>query len=120
MKVMVVDDDVLLRRTIAELLQHASHTVAAFGLAEQALGRLGEERPDVVLLDLGMPPGEMTGVEFLNRIRESPAWSSLPVIIVSGMSDVVNPDLLAGLAVTAVLQKPFSGADLVAALDLVR
>lgn len=61
-------------------------------------------------------PGEMTGSEFLNRLRENPDWATLPVIIVSGMGDVVNPDLVSGMRVSAVLQKPFEADVLLRAI----
>jgi two-component system KDP operon response regulator KdpE len=106
-RVLLVEDDVVLRETLVELLRESPYSIVAIPLAEIALQQIVEHRPDLVLLDLGMPPGEMTGAEFLNRLRETPQWATLPVIIVSGLGDVVNPDLVSAMRVSAVLQKPF-------------
>ena len=106
-QLLVIEDDDHLRDMLVEFLRDASYEVVAVRLAEQALPVLAKRRPDLVLLDFGMPPGEMTGTELLNRIRETPEWADLPVIIVSGMGDVVNPDVMSAMHVRAVLQKPF-------------
>jgi response regulator RpfG family c-di-GMP phosphodiesterase len=60
-----------------------------------------------------MPPSSMTGAEFLARVRETPAWARIPVVIVSGLGDVVNPDLLESLRVHASLAKPVNAQQLI-------
>lgn len=117
--VLLIEDDHVLRETIVELLRDSPYEVMPIPLAEFALEQIVQRRPDLILLDLGMPPGEMTGAEFLNRLRENPEWATLPVIIVSGMGDAVNPDLVSGLRVSAVLQKPFDAAVLLRAIAAV-
>ena len=107
-RVLLVEDDEGLRATIVEMLAGRTFDVRAVPLAEEALALFDEVRPDVILLDLGMPPGEMTGTEFLYRLRENPNWKSVPVIIVSGVGDILNPDLVEAMRVRAVLQKPFA------------
>lgn len=106
-RVLLVEDDEWLRSTIVEMLAERSYDVRALRLAEDALALFDEPAPDVILLDLGMPPGEMTGTEFLHRLRENRSWTNVPVIIVSGVGDILNPDLVAAMRVSAVLQKPF-------------
>ena len=107
-RVLLVEDDEGLRATIVEMLAGRTYDVRAVPLAEEALALFDEPCPDVILLDLGMPPGEMTGTEFLHRLRENPNWSHVPVIIVSGVGDILNPDLVEAMRVRAVLQKPFA------------
>ena len=106
-RVLLVEDDEWLRSTIVDMLAERAYAVRALPLAEQGLALFSEPRPDIILLDLGMPPGEMTGTEFLHRLRENRNWMNVPVIIVSGVGDVLNPDLVAAMRVSAVLQKPF-------------
>lgn len=112
-EVLVVEDDEHVRTIIADVLEDAGLGVVQAELAEDALARIARQRPDLIILDLGMPPAAMSGAEFLARLRETPAWAAIPVVIVSGLADVVNPDLLLGLRVHASLSKPVSAEDLI-------
>lgn len=112
-EVLVVEDDEQVRTIVADVLREVGLGVMNAATAEEALAMTAERRPDLIVLDLGMPPGCMTGTEFLARLRETPAWAGIPVVIVSGLADVVNPDLLAGLRVHASLNKPVSADDLI-------
>jgi CheY-like chemotaxis protein len=104
-EVLFVEDDERLRTLYTEILQEAGFTVVPRALAEEALGYLSHHRPDVILLDLGMPMGRMNGLELLARLRENIAWASIPVVVVSGFGDAVNPDVIARLGVRRVLCK---------------
>jgi CheY-like chemotaxis protein len=73
--------------------------------AAHALDVLTRRLPDVILLDLGMPAGLMSGIEMLVRMRDVPEWAQIPVVVFSGLSDVVNPDIMARLNVSNVLSK---------------
>ena len=106
-QVLLVEDDDWLRSTILEMLAERPYDVRAVRLAEDALALFEDRCPDVILLDLGMPAGEMTGIEFLHRLRANRHWMHVPVIIASGVGDVLNPDLVEAMRVSAVLQKPF-------------
>ncbi|MDH3496308.1 MAG: sigma-54 dependent transcriptional regulator [Gemmatimonadota bacterium] len=69
MRILVVDDDPGLRRSLGLLLEGDGHTVAAVSRASEALTRLAGEAFDVVLCDVRMP--EMDGLEFLRRYRDT-------------------------------------------------
>lgn len=112
-EVLVVEDDAHVRTVVAEVLEDIGLGVVQASIAEDALALIARRRPDLIVLDLGMPPACMTGTEFLARLRETPAWAAIPVVIVSGLADVLNPDLLDGLRVHASLNKPVSAADLI-------
>ncbi len=104
--VMLVEDDASVREFLTEALGGAGLRVTGIALAERAFAALGSGRPDVMVLDLGMPQGTMQGMELLARLREDPAWRTLPVIILSAVGDVVNRDVTTRLGVAAVLSKP--------------
>lgn len=93
------------------LLNDAGYVTTALGSAREALERLPDLAPDLILLDVSMPG--MDGRQFLARLRANPAWQSLPVILTTGRSveDVARENRC------DVLPKPFSE---VALLDLVR
>jgi CheY-like chemotaxis protein len=104
-KVLFVEDDDDVRENLSFELRQTGLAVFEERLAETALESLDRRVPDVILLDVGMPPGEITGIELLARLREDPRWKRLPVVVLSGFGKHLNPDLMASLGVQAVLTK---------------
>src|SRR5262245_40564611 len=105
MKVLLIEDDDDLRETLTMALRHAGLDVLEERLAESALRSMEIYTPDLLLLDIFMPPGEMSGAELLARLRENPRWRSVPVIVLSGLGDRLNPHVMRSLNVRAVLTK---------------
>lgn len=79
--VLVVDDDLDARDAVARYLKRAGHRVRAAGNGREALRVMGEDTPDVIILDAKMP--EMDGVSFLEVIRCYLRWQGLPVLFVT-------------------------------------
>ena len=71
-KILVVDDLPYLREVQVLLLNEAGYQTTALGDAREALERLPDLKPDLILLDVAMPG--MDGREFLARLREHPRW----------------------------------------------
>ncbi len=76
--ILLVDDDPLLRRSISFLLQQEGHQVILAATGAEALAAVRERRPDLVLLDLGLP--DLGGVEVCRRLRQDTA---APVIMLT-------------------------------------
>ena len=104
-KVLYVEDDDPLREVLASELRSAGLSVVEERRASAALQSFAEHRPDLILLDIGMPHGDISGVDMLARLREDDRWRGLPVIVLSGFGDVINDDVMARLGVRAVLTK---------------
>lgn len=101
-RIMVVDDQPYLRDVQVMLLNEAGYRATAAASATEALGRLDDVRPDLILLDVSMPG--MNGHEFLARLRAERTWAGLPVILTTGYADADVPPEPG----TDVLGKPFS------------
>ncbi len=80
-RVLVVDDDGILRRGLMNGLEQDGWTVTGAANGRDGLERMAESAPDAVVLDLMMP--EMDGFEFLEMLRLNPAWSAIPVVVVT-------------------------------------
>ncbi len=85
--ILVVDDEASNRMLLQRVLM-ASHKVTPAETGEEALYLLSQETFDLVLLDIMMPG--TTGLEVLERIRQTPEIAELPVILVSALSDTEN------------------------------
>jgi CheY-like chemotaxis protein len=115
--VLLVEDDDALRGLFSETLRNAGFSVRSIPLAAQTLAALRVSTPDVIVLDLGMPRGSPQGTEVLAQLREVEVGRDIPVIIVSGFGELVNPDVARRLGVKAILAKPLiSLTDLVTAV----
>ena len=83
-RILLVDDDAKLSRVLALRLESEGYDVVAAASGEEALVRLGENRPRFVLADLRMPG--MDGIELLAKIQEK--YPGLPVALISAQGDI--------------------------------
>ncbi|NUP99825.1 MAG: response regulator [Armatimonadetes bacterium] len=103
MKVLVADDEILVRYALKVILAEAGHQVTEAANGLQALQVLQDDPPDVLILDLSMPV--MSGYEVLRWLEEHSPARALSIIVVSGFvaeADAFDRHPL----VTAVHQKP--------------
>ena len=100
--VLVVDDDVDVRESLAEVLSCAGYRVSTARNGRAALEGLRTARPDVILLDLMMPV--MNGWQFRAAQERDVALAAIPVIVISA---VATQNTAPG-GVAATLTKPFS------------
>lgn len=111
--VLVVDDEIQLCRTLALNLVERGYSVTTASSGEEALDIVDAARPDIVVLDLGLPG--ISGLEVVRRLRR---WSQVPIIILSARSS--EPDKVASLDAGAddYVTKPFGIDELFARLQV--
>jgi len=103
-RVLVVDDEPMVRETLGQVLSDEGYVVDLAVDGESALERVHDARPDAILLDLMMPG--MNGRQFLQALRDEPAYGSVPVLIMTAVHGLeVN---LATLGASEVVEKPFN------------
>ncbi|WP_221934018.1 hybrid sensor histidine kinase/response regulator, partial [Tepidimonas thermarum] len=110
--VLVVDDSITVRRVTQRLLQRAGYRVALAGDGVQALQRLREEAPVVVLCDIEMP--RMDGFELVRALRNDPRWADLPVVMVTSRLADKHRLHAEALGVNHYLGKPYAEDELLA------
>jgi DNA-binding response OmpR family regulator len=115
MQILLVEDDWPLASGLVKALENASYVCNHVGTAKSALHALDVDRPDIVLLDIGLP--DMDGISVLRSIRQRD--SELPVILLTAKDRV--EDKVAGLDSGAddYLAKPFEVTELLARLRAV-
>ena len=108
-KVLVVDDEPAMVGVIGAILGQAGHRIIPAYDGSEALRRFREEDPDLVLLDLAMP-----GLDGAVVCREIRAASDVPIIVVSGESDLIVTVELLDAGADDYIRKPFRGEELLA------
>ena len=107
-RVLVVDDEPMLRETLGNMLSDEGYVVDLAVDGEDALDRVHQVRPDAILLDLMMPG--MNGRQFLQALRDEPAYADVPVLIMTAVHGLeVN---LANVGASELVEKPFDVEDL--------
>ena len=86
--VLLVEDNADTREMYASFLGAEGFRVLEAEDGLQALCQLAGEKPDLMLLDLGLP--RLSGVQVLRAIRQQPRLADLPVVVVSGQLDLLN------------------------------
>ena len=107
--VLIVEDEKLIRRFVRASLEEEGCRVFEAGGCADGLLAAGAERPDLIVLDLGLPDGN--GVDFIRDLR---AWSACALIVLSARSE--ETDKIAALDAGAddYLVKPFGAGELLA------
>jgi two-component system, OmpR family, KDP operon response regulator KdpE len=107
--ILVIDDEVQIRRLLRLALESAGHSVHEVETGQFGLDEIAKRAPDAIILDLGLP--DISGLEVLRRLRE---WSRVPVLVLTVLA--AETDKVAALDAGAddYLTKPFGGAELLA------
>ena len=109
--ILIVEDDTAVRNLIATTLETQDYRFHTAQTGAQAVFEAVSQKPDIILLDLGLP--DMDGVDIIKKIR---SWSTKPIIVISARSE--DRDKIEALDAGAddYLTKPFSVEELLARL----
>jgi len=107
-RILVVDDERAIRRFLSASLS-GQYTVLEAASGEEALAMAVSGRPDVIVLDLGLP--DMDGLEVTRRLRE---WTQIPIIVVSVRDQEEHKIAALDAGADDYLTKPFGVGELTA------
>jgi len=108
-RILIVDDEPDVRYMIRVILESAGHEVTEARNGAAGLTSVTSAPPDLVITDVMMPT--MNGVEFIERLRSDPNSSAIPILVVSGNSELAT-------AANARIGKPFLAQELLSAAAL--
>ena len=114
-KILVIEDDPVARADLQARLKAQGYTVALAADAASAMTVVNRERPDLILLDLGLPAGD--GFLVLERLRKIAPLAAIPVLVLTGRSDAETRKRVEALGVPPVLVKPVPTEALLAAIS---
>ncbi len=107
--VLIVDDEIGILRLLEDVFSDEGHTVVVAVNGRQALERVSEGRPDIILTDLMMPV--MDGAALIEAISRQPELSGVPIVLMSSLSESMVSEKIKGYA--TFVRKPFKIFDLI-------
>lgn len=107
--VLVIEDEAQIRRLVQLALESEGCVVHAVDSLQRGLIESGTRRPDLVVLDLGMPDGD--GVDFIRELR---SWSEVPIVVLSARAAEAAKVAALDAGADDYLTKPFGSAELLA------
>jgi two-component system KDP operon response regulator KdpE len=108
-RILVVEDEAEIRRLVRLILEREGHEVHEAEGLQRGLIEAGTRRPDLVVLDLGLPDGD--GVDLVRELRK---WSAIPVIVLSARTGEADKILALDAGADDYLIKPFGSGELTA------
>jgi two-component system KDP operon response regulator KdpE len=108
-RVLVVDDEPAIRRYLTVLLSAHGYAVFEAGAGQAAMAAVLASRPDLIILDLGLP--DLDGVEVTRMLRE---WTRIPILILSVRGQEVDKVAALDAGADDYLTKPFGTGELLA------
>jgi DNA-binding response OmpR family regulator len=115
-KILVVDDEIDMRMAVAEMLRVKGHDVIYAEDGVKALESIKMNLPDVVVCDIEMP--YLKGYDVLTVMRVNPKLSKIPIIFLTGKTDIEYLVRSMQLNVNDFLTKPFTEEELLGAVDV--
>ena len=107
--ILIVEDEADIRRFVRLTLETEGHTVHEATTLQRGLIEAGTRRPDLVVLDLGLPDGD--GVDLIRDLR---TWSAMPIIVLSARSAEASKIAALDAGADDYLVKPFGSGELMA------
>lgn len=102
--ILIVDDSTTNQVLLEAILQEEGYsTITAFG-AKEAFKLIEKEKPELILLDLLMP--EVSGFDFLRKVKANPKTSDIAVVVVSAVGSPENISLCKSLGAAEFFSKP--------------
>jgi two-component system KDP operon response regulator KdpE len=110
--ILIIDDEVQIRHAIANALRHLSDRILEASTGAEGMDLAATSRPDLIVLDLGLP--DMAGAMVCREIRR---WSSTPIVVLSARHGEAEKVELLTAGADDYVTKPFSLAEIVARIQ---
>lgn len=105
-EIMVIDDSVSIRQVVSRLMEDQGWKVQTAKDGIDALEKLRESKPDLIVLDIEMP--RMNGYEFLGAIKTQPAYNDIPVVMLTSRNAAKHRDKAKALGAKGFVLKPYN------------
>ncbi len=114
-KILVVDDKREVVELVTATLEGEGYQIICAFDGEEALEKIGREKPDLVLLDIVMP--KMDGLEVLSEVKKDPVLKEIPIIMITAKGQKLDEDKGRRLGAEDYIIKPFSPSHLLRKIE---
>jgi len=112
---MVVDDSITVRKVTSRLLERNGMEVVTAKDGVEAIAKLQDITPDIMLLDIEMP--RMDGFEVATLVRHDPRLEKLPIVMITSRTGEKHRERALGIGVNVYLGKPYQESQLLEVID---
>ncbi len=106
LEIMIVDDSVSIRQVVSRLMEDQGWRVQTAKDGIDALEKLRDLHPDLIVLDIEMP--RMNGYEFINALKTQPGYGDIPVVMLTSRTAAKHREKAAALGVKGFIVKPYN------------
>jgi len=114
-KVLVVDDEIHIVHVVSIKLRNNGYEVISAENGAEAFDLACREKPDIIVTDFQMPV--MTGLEFVQKLRQSEQTKDIPVIMLTARGFAIEDESKEQLQISEFLSKPFSPKELLRTIN---
>jgi chemosensory pili system protein ChpA (sensor histidine kinase/response regulator) len=111
LEIMVVDDSVSIRQVVSRLMEDQGWKVKTAKDGIDALEKLRERQPDLIVLDIEMP--RMNGYEFLGALKAQSGYEDIPVVMLTSRTAAKHREKAKALGAKGFVAKPYNGDELI-------
>jgi chemosensory pili system protein ChpA (sensor histidine kinase/response regulator) len=111
LEIMIVDDSVSIRQVVSRLIEAQGWRVQTAKDGIDALEKLRDLHPDLIILDIEMP--RMNGYEFINALKAHPGYGDIPVIMLTSRTAAKHREKATSLGVKGFIVKPYNDDDFI-------
>jgi len=106
LEIMIVDDSVSIRQVVTRLMEDQGWRVQTAKDGIDALEKLRDLHPDLIILDIEMP--RMNGYEFINALKMQPGYGDIPIVMLTSRTAAKHREKAAALGVQGYIVKPYN------------
>lgn len=107
--VLFIDDEAPWLQAVSDLLRGEPYTVVIAASGDEALAKLQNDKPDLIVSDLRMP--SMSGFDLYEKVRENPKLKSIPFVFMSSLDDYDAKRVAKELGADDYIDKPYDTSD---------
>ncbi len=116
-KLLLADDSITIQKVVELILSEEDFTITSVGNGQEAVDRLSEDIPDVILADIEMP--ELDGYDLCRHVKNDPRTSHIPVILLAGAFESFDTTRAREVGAADHVIKPFEAAELIGKINAV-
>ncbi len=116
-KILIVDDNEDLVKALRIILRSHDYVTAVAADGVSAISQAKNEKPDLIILDLGLPAGD--GYKVMERLSNLESVASIPIVVLSAQDAATNKEKALSAGAKAFLEKPANNAELLATIETV-